>query len=198
MPQADDNIKAVLVKAANDPLFFRRLLKNRETALKEFPLAEHERAMLLAIAPEQLKKMVDEAGRRPWFSSSTVIKVAAGGAVVAAIAALAMPVTLGHTSDAVYEEVTKENLQIIVNAEKQYKELHGVYGTLEDVMRGDVILRDLRRENFPYTIEVKIAGDTFIAIARHKTRPGTRKNFAVGPDGVVKTLEAQEAQPGGK
>ena len=50
MPAApsDQNIRAVLQRGAADPAFHMLLTNNREAALKDFPLSDSERNMLMS------------------------------------------------------------------------------------------------------------------------------------------------------
>jgi len=63
---SDFNIRVILQRAAADPVFHAQLLNNREEALKGFPLSAAEKRMLLAAAPTQLGKMIEQAREQKW------------------------------------------------------------------------------------------------------------------------------------
>jgi type II secretory pathway pseudopilin PulG len=189
----DDNVKAVLKRAADDPAFLQALLADREAALKDAKLEPHERQMLISVPKHQLATMVATAQARPWHQSP-VVKAGCVVAAAAALLPLLVPSTLGLTREVAEERAAQSLLYEIAAAEEQYKAQHGRYGVLTDVKT----LLDWSGETplppraYEYTII--ISGDSFTATARHKERPTTRKAFTVGPDGVVKELPRAEGK----
>jgi hypothetical protein len=184
----DDNIKAVLKHAADDGLFLQALMDDREAALRDVPLDPHERQMLLAVPEGQLRRMVAEAGQRPWHEVSPLVKLGCATAVVATALAVAIPGQLrGITPDVREEHTASYTMRAIAGAEAQYKKDNGRYGSLDELKQRHLQWpenRFLER----YVFDITVSGDTFTATARHRERPDTRKAFTVGPDGVVKEL----------
>ena len=74
----DEKIAAVLRKAAEEADFLELLLADREKALAGFDLAPHEKAILMAADAKQLRKMVEEARKRPGYHVGPVTKVVGG------------------------------------------------------------------------------------------------------------------------
>jgi hypothetical protein len=183
----DDDIKAVLKRAADDPAFMQALLADREAALSDLPLEAHERKMLLAVPDDQLNKMVDRTRGSTFIQS--VVRV--GCVTTVAAAALAV-VALPHMSRGIRPEVREEmtafhTLEKVAVAEAQYRSDCGRYGLLDDLTKRHFTWPELRGLD-KYTFDITITGDTFTATARHKERPDTRKAFTVGPDGQVKEI----------
>ena len=134
----------------------------------------------------QLRKMVEEARKRPWYHVGPVAKVLGGVAAAAVAASLLIPNTLGHSRELTYEIVARSELRAIAVAEAVYQSEHGTYGALKDLLDAEMIAL---RKSLPYDFEIVIDDDTFTATARHRTRPDTRRAFRVGPDGEVETIE---------
>ncbi|HEY3321966.1 MAG TPA: hypothetical protein VGP72_15980 [Planctomycetota bacterium] len=183
----DDNIKAVLKRAAADPSFMQALVDNREAALRDVPLEPHEKQMLLAVPEEQLRKMIAASGKSP-PRVSRIIELGCATALVAAALAVAIPTQLRGISPDVREESTASKaMRAIATAEARYKTEYGRYGSLEDLRKHQLEWPD-HPSIEKYVFEITASADTFAATARHKERPQTRKAFVIGPDGVLKEL----------
>jgi len=187
----DDNIKAVLKRAADDLAFMQALMDDREAALKDVPLEPRERKMLLSVPNEQLRRMVERA-----FVKSLSKTVAGAGCLVAgglgAMVAFAMTATAGVRTGVPGESVARRTLRAVAEAERQYRVECGCYGALEDLKKRITWPPDIEGSDYEFVITIN--GDTFAATARHKERPTTRKAFTVGPDGVVKELPKTNEQ----
>jgi hypothetical protein len=184
-------IRTVLQKAAADPAFHMLLLNNREAALKDFPLSDAERNMLLSATATQLEKMVEQARRKPESQRSLGVTAGVGIAAALVAAGIFMP-TLGHSREAAYESICQDTLRRLARMEATYREQHGCYSPLDSLLKAtsaDDLVGQLAGPGFPYTIKLRVEGDSFTATARHKTRPDTRRAWQVGPDGQVKPLE---------
>ncbi len=186
---SDEKIKAVLARAAEDRTFFDALMANRESALGAFDLSPEEKAILMAPTDEQLAKMIEQARKKPWsnvaragfFVGGVAAAVGFTGVVVAPFFT-----TMGHTAEPVQVASSSVTLSDIAVAESLYLEKHGRYGALDDLVSARMIF--IPHDSL-YLFEIKLDADTFTATARHKTRPGTRPAFQVGPDGEITRAE---------
>jgi len=190
---SDEKIRAVLARAAEDRTFFDALMANRESALGAFELSPEEKALLMAPTDEQLTKMIEETRKRSQFQIGKIGKVI-GGAVIATVGlgvVASMSITTGISPEVAYERSAHNALRTIATAQETYRNGHGSYGELTDLLRADAIEQwfvDMA-DGSRYEIELTVDGETFTATARHRTRPDTRRAFQVGPDGQVKPLE---------
>ncbi len=185
----DDWIKTVFAKAAADPVFLRMLLEDRGKALDAVGLSPAEKAILMAVPDEQIEKMVKSARKRPWrnvIRAGMFVGGVAAGLGLTGLVAAPLFATLGHTAELPRAVDAGSVLRQIAYAERAYRNEHGAYGSLQNLVASGFIVIP---ENAPYEYSVLVEGDTFTATARHRTRPDTRPAFQVGPDGVVKPLE---------
>jgi len=81
----DVNIRALLERAAADPVFYMKLLNNREAALKGVPLTAAETSLLLAATRTQIEKMVGQARHRNWYESPVTRRGAPNAAATGAL-----------------------------------------------------------------------------------------------------------------
>ncbi|MHC4249681.1 MAG: hypothetical protein ACYS9X_11200 [Planctomycetota bacterium] len=192
----DKKIRAVLARAAEDRTFFDALMASRESALGAFDLSPEEKALLMAPTDDQLGKMIEKARKKPWYATdiggSRVGCLATGGVVGALLLGLSS-MSLGATARLSYVTRAVSALQKIAYAEQVYRNDHGSYGNLTDLVRTDTIdqdwVDDMVGDSPKYEIRLTVEGDTFTATARHRTRPDTRPAFRIGPDGEVKQVE---------
>jgi hypothetical protein len=189
MPEAPDrNIRAVLQRAASDPAFHMLLLNNREAALKDFPLSDAERNMLMSATATQIRKMVEQARQRKWYetpvSRRTAAIAAATGALTVGGLVLAAPTVRGIRP----ERRAGQYLEMIAKAQSIYREQYGRYGNLEELTGGEkpALHPDVVRMDDRFVFEVSLDGNSFNATARMKN---TERAWQVGPDGQVKPLE---------
>jgi hypothetical protein len=182
----DRNVRDVLVRAATDPAFLSRLLEDRESALKDFPLSDAERTMLMSASPEQIRKMVEQARPKPGTSISP-LRIATGVGVAGVLLTIAVP-PLVRTHGIRPEEMARSLLADISYAQHLYQEKYGRYGNLEELTGGEKPLLDpwIVSDEGSLVFEIKVDGDSFTAIAR---RRNTDRAWQVGPDYVVKPLE---------
>ncbi|HEY3323433.1 MAG TPA: hypothetical protein VGP72_23465 [Planctomycetota bacterium] len=184
----DDKIQELLRQATAEPEFLEALLRDREAALNDAELEPHERAMLMAVPEEQLRKMV--ASARAWRMRR---RAAAAGCVAVLAAGFLLPMglrtSMGCTVELSDEEEAEERLHVIVDDERRYKEKFGRYGSLDELTRENRWLENIGGN---YAYEIVASQDSFTATARHKQRPTTRKAFQVGPDGIVKETGPSE------
>jgi hypothetical protein len=187
----DENIKAILERAAVNPAYLRALLCDREAALRDMGLEPHELAMLLSVPDDQLRRMVKQARTRPLLQSP-IVRLGCYTAVAAAALAVVTPSLLRGIRPEVMEEMdAKSFLYMVAEAEKKYKLDYGQYGSLEDLRKRGLEWPYNRHEE-KYIFKVTIQGNAFTASARHKERPQTRRSFVVGPDGEVKELPRED------
>jgi hypothetical protein len=184
----DDNIKAVLKRAADDPAFLQCLLVSREAALKDAELAPHERQMLLLVSNHQLEAMVKQV-QRPLARPAIA---AAGCLTAAAVGVLLFTATGGVRPEVAEAWDVKHLLHEIAVTQERYRVEYGQYGSVENLRRQLPWLEATRPDRYVY--DITLSADTFTATARHKERPDTRKAFTVGPDGVVKELPRDGGQ----
>jgi hypothetical protein len=186
MPEApDQNIRAVLQKAATDPAFHVLLINNREAALKDFPLSDAERQMLLSATATQIEKMVEQARQQKWYETPVSRRTVAIAAVTGALTVGGLALVTNTTTGIRPERLAHECLDMIVKAQSIYREQYGRYGSLEELTRGE---KPALHEDLPtrFAFEVTLGGNSFTATAR--MRNGERA-WQVGPDGQVKPLE---------
>ncbi|MGD0091200.1 MAG: hypothetical protein ABSE73_14885 [Planctomycetota bacterium] len=191
----DENIRAILKRAAGNTAYLHALLTDREAALRDMTLEPQERAILLAVPEDQLKRMVEQARKRTLLQSCLV----KAGCVTAAAAALGVAIPSFHrTSMGITPEVREEAmaryfLETVAVYEREYKRKCGHYGSLEDLKKQGL---ECSPPDDPYTakysFEVTVQGDTFTATAHRKERPKTRSSFIVGQDGEVKELPPED------
>ena len=70
--------------------------------------------------------------------------------------------------------------------------IHSTFAAIDDLARSEdtrVLAEGLLDSDLPYEFTIEVEGETFTAIARHRTRPDTRKAFIVGPEGEVRVLD---------
>lgn len=182
-----EKVRAILAAAASSPDLFDMLIKNREQALARMGLSAEEKAAFMSLSVERLMKMVrrDQAQKGPWRAlRSRALLV--GGIVVALIAFNRM------TSRGAAKRAQATLIRRCV-AEGRYKLDHGAYGSLEDLARsgavkGEWVASELEG-NQDYGFEIVLEGDTFTAVARHRTRPEWHFGVRLGPGGEVEPLE---------
>ena len=182
-----EKVRAILAAAASSRDLLDMLIRNREKALARMGLSAEEKAAIMSLSAERLMKMVrrDQAGRGPWRALRSRALLF-GGLVVALIAFKLM------TSGGAAKRAQAALIQICI-AEGRYRLDHGAYGGLEDLARsgsvkGEWVASELEG-NEDYGFEIVLEGDTFTAVARHRTRPETKLGFRVGPEGKVKVVE---------
>ncbi len=197
MPWDEANICRVLQRAASDKKYCQSLLQNREAALAGEELEPEERTLLLAASNEQLQKMIENTEGKPWYARDmgavgTLAKVGVVAAGVGLISSLSLGAT-GHVPDEVH---ARSGLYSIWTIEENYHQKHGVYGPIEALLKHDKQGEELARfvKDGKYVFHVEAMGETFTAVARHKTRPDTRPAFRVGPDGNIERLDPQELE----
>ncbi|MGD0091199.1 MAG: hypothetical protein ABSE73_14880 [Planctomycetota bacterium] len=185
----DENIKAILERAAFNPAYLQALLRDREAALRDFTLEPHERAMLLAVPDDQLKRMVEQARTRTLLKSC-LVKAGCVTAAAAALGAFAIPhLTRGLSHEQIDSFVVPRVLRTVADAEEQYKLDYGQFGSLEDLKKRGLTWQDNRctaRYIFEVTIEGE--GESFTATARPKKGQQEHSSFIVGRDGVFKEI----------
>lgn len=191
---SDEELQRFYERAAHDEAFREALWNDPDGTIDATDLAPHVKAMLKSVSAEELAVMVRKAtGMKPvrW---GTIGKVVLGLAVVAMVVALLLRPDVPWGTPPQTRALAC--LHLVALSEAQYKEQYGTFATIGDLARFDesgALAEWLFKDGFPYEFTITVEGDTFIAIARHKTRPGTRKAFVVGPDGQVKELKGHGA-----
>ena len=198
---SDEDLQRFYERAAHDEAFREALWSDPGGTIDSTDLAPHVKAMLKSVSPEELAVMVRKAtGMKPplW---GTIIKVALGAAAACVVVGLLLPPCIPGPRESTYEARAARILHQIAMAEEVYKTQYGQYGTLEN-LRGmtdsSEFFEGILSEDEPYEFIVTTDGATFTAIARHKTRPETRKAYTVGPDSEVREVVPQQEEGGKK
>lgn len=189
-----EKVRAILAAAASSRELLDMLIKNREQALAHMGLSAEEKAAFMSLSVERLMKMVrrDQAQRGPWRALKSRALLF-GGIVVALIVFKLMTSDDAAVSADMQAKRAQATLIRICIAEGRYRLDHGAYGSLEDlarsgVVKGEWVASELEG-NEDYGFEIVLEGDTFTAVARHRTRPSTHPGFRVGPGGKVEPPE---------
>lgn len=182
-----DRVRAILNVAASSPELLDMLVKNRERALARMGLSPEERATLMSLSAEELLKLVRRRGQE-----KALWRLLRSRVILFAGIILALVLFASMTADGPGRRASDALIRISV-AEGVYRQEHGVYGALDDLVRGGVLKSEWTRTelhgNFQYEFEIALEDGSFTATARHKTRPDARPGFRVGPGGKVTPLE---------
>ena len=134
--------------------------------------------------------MID-AARKFWKRPlGKAAKVAIGMGVAALAAGTLIPT--GVSRHVPYEERAVNGLRQIVAVEQMYKNTYGVYGSRDNLLKDEKTKEGTMaalRISAPYYLKIDSDGETFTAIAEHRTRSKTRPSFSVGPDGKIEELK---------
>lgn len=194
----DTKIKEVLIRAAMEPAFRDRLMKDRAVALDGMGLSPAERNLLMASSPEQLTIMIREAQLDPvvkrggdYKKVAAYCAVLGGGLLLGSV--LCLPtISFGHTAqrrDAIYAGML---LQRISMAEQRYFYQFKCYAPRVDLDRfmdaQDPGWRDLVcARTYEHTIE--LIGGKYRIVARHREEPDKHPVFFLETDSTVQPLQ---------
>ena len=159
-----DRVTAILNVAASSPELLDMLVKNRERALARMGLSPEERAALMSLSAEELLKLVRRSGQE-----KALWRLLRSRVILFAGIILGLVLFASMTADGPGRRASDALVRISV-AEGVYRQEHGVYGALDDLVRGGVLKSEwIRTEldgNFQYEFEIALEGDTFTATAQ--------------------------------